>query len=255
MDAAEAAAFVGEAWAAGFPSPLRGGWPEGPAGVTSTGTASFDADEPSRAAEVTPPGRPLPPTLPARGRETRRKPPPRRCLQNPACRAARSAGCHRRGGCRRRRGAGLSVALKAMGVAHKSEAGAVKLNLRDGLSVRAAAEQIVGLGTGLYVERMVQGGVAELIVGVTHDPLFGPVMTLGSGGVMVRTPEGQRDASLALVRGRHRGCAAWAEALSAARGFRGRPRADLAAAVEAIGRIAEFALANAAGSKNSTSTR
>ncbi len=80
---------------------------------------------------------------------------------------------------------GFPVALKALGLAHKSEHGAVRLNLRDAESVRTAASELAGLGSGLYVERMVQGGVAELIVGITADPLFGPVMTVGSGGVLV----------------------------------------------------------------------
>ncbi len=81
---------------------------------------------------------------------------------------------------------GFPVALKALGIAHKSEAGAVKLNLRDATAVRAARRPPCRpLGTGLYVERMVEGGVAELIVGITRDPLFGPVMTVGSGGVLV----------------------------------------------------------------------
>ena len=39
--------------------------------------------------------------------------------------------------------------------------------------MREAANALSGLGTGLYVERMVAGGIAELIVGVTHDPILG----------------------------------------------------------------------------------
>src|SRR5690606_3023854 len=67
---------------------------------------------------------------------------------------------------------GFPVALKALGVAHKSELDAVKLNLKSGDEVRAQAEKLMALGQGLYVERMVSGAVAELIVGVTRDPVF-----------------------------------------------------------------------------------
>jgi acyl-CoA synthetase (NDP forming) len=139
---------------------------------------------------------------------------------------------------------GFPVALKALGVAHKSESGAVKLNLKDGAGVRAAAEQLVGLGSGLYVERMVEGGVAELIVGITRDPLFGPVMTVGSGGVLVELLKDS--ATLLLPASRE-------EIEAALRGlklfplldrFRGRPKADLAAAIDAMLKIAEFALAD-----------
>ena len=140
---------------------------------------------------------------------------------------------------------GFPVALKALGIAHKSEQGAVRLGLADTDAVGVAANDLAGLGSGLYVEAMVRGGVAELIVGVTRDPLFGPVMTVGAGGVLVELL--QDSATLLLP-------ASAAEIEAALRGlklfplldgFRGRPKADLAAAVEAISGIAAFALAHA----------
>ncbi len=140
---------------------------------------------------------------------------------------------------------GFPVAVKALGVAHKSEAGAVRLCLIDAASVREAAGSMAGPGSGFYVERMVAGGVAELIVGITRDPLFGPVMTLGSGGVLV---ELLKDSVTLLLP------ASPVEVEAALRnlklfplldGFRGRPKADLDAAVGAILDIAAFALDHA----------
>jgi acyl-CoA synthetase (NDP forming) len=141
---------------------------------------------------------------------------------------------------------GFPVALKALGIAHKSEHGAVRLNLRDAMAVKGAATALLHLGTGLYVERMIEGGAAELIVGVTRDPLFGPVMTVGSGGVLV---ELLKDSATLLL-------PATAEEIEAALrglklfplldGYRGRAKGDIAAAVRAIQGIAEFAAANAA---------
>src|SRR5690606_25771282 len=52
---------------------------------------------------------------------------------------------------------GFPVALKALGIAHKSEANAVRLNRRDAEDVRRAAEALTGIGTGHYVERMIEG--------------------------------------------------------------------------------------------------
>ena len=121
----------------------------------------------------------------------------------------------------------------------------MRLNLRDAASVRSAAEQLVGLGTGLYVERMVQGGVAELIVGVTRDPLFGPVMTLGTGGVLVELLKDSATLLLPASRARHRSRAARPENVSAARRLsrpaQGRPRA----AIDAIAGLADFVLEHA----------
>ncbi|MGE0500524.1 MAG: acetate--CoA ligase family protein [Rhizobiaceae bacterium] len=140
---------------------------------------------------------------------------------------------------------GFPVALKALGIAHKSEAGAVKLNLRDETAVRLSAQVLVGLGTGLYVERMVQGGVAELIVGITRDPLFGPVMTVGTGGVLVELLKDSATLLLPASRDEVDAALLGLKLFPLLDGFRGRPKADLDAAVDAILGIAAFALDHA----------
>lgn len=88
------------------------------------------------------------------------------------------------------RGLGFPVAVKALGPAlvHKTERKAVALDVRDAAGVRAAyADFTARLGvdlTGVLVQRMVPDGV-EILVGATVDPLFGPVVVCGSGGVLV----------------------------------------------------------------------
>ena len=140
---------------------------------------------------------------------------------------------------------GYPVALKALGVAHKSEAGAVKLSLRDAEAVRNVAAELLPLGAGLYVERMVQGGVAELIVGFTRDPLFGPVMTLGSGGVLVELLKDSATLLLPASRAEIEAALQGLKLFPLLDGFRGRPKADLDAAVGAIEKLAGFVLAHA----------
>jgi acetate---CoA ligase (ADP-forming) len=140
---------------------------------------------------------------------------------------------------------GYPVAMKVLGLAHKSEKGAVRLGLADEAGVRQAAAALSALGSGLYVEAMVKDAVAELIVGVTRDPLFGPVMTIGTGGVLV---ELLGDSALLLL-------PASAEEVEAAfrglrlfpllDGYRGRTRADLGAVVAAVLAIQRFAIENA----------
>jgi acetyl coenzyme A synthetase (ADP forming)-like protein len=110
---------------------------------------------------------------------------------------------------------GGQVALKAIvpGLLHKTEAGAVRLNLRGSTAVTWAAtglaRQLEAAGQrpeGFLVQRMATG-VAELLVGVVNDPTFGPVVALGAGGtsaellrdVTVRlAPLTDRDATGAL---------------------------------------------------------
>ncbi|MCP3371777.1 acetate--CoA ligase family protein [Bradyrhizobium cajani] len=140
---------------------------------------------------------------------------------------------------------GFPVALKALGVAHKSEVGGVHLNLKDTVAVMHAGQDLSRLGSALYVERMVSNGVAELIVGFTRDPILGPVMTLGTGGVTV---ELLRDIGTLLLPATRDDIEAALRALKLYRlldGYRGRPKADVDAAINTIARIAEFVRMNA----------
>ncbi len=83
------------------------------------------------------------------------------------------------------------VALKVLSpdVVHKSDAGGVKLNLKDADEVRAAFRDIVRAFPGkkvegISVQKMARPGV-EVIVGVTNDATFGPMLMFGLGGVFV----------------------------------------------------------------------
>jgi acetyl coenzyme A synthetase (ADP forming)-like protein len=107
---------------------------------------------------------------------------------------------------------GGEVALKAIApdLLHKTEAGAVRLHLTGADSVRAAAREMNEVlssrghePSGFMVQRMAQRGV-EMLVGVVHDPQFGPVVACAAGGVQVEllrdvsvriTPLSKEDAS------------------------------------------------------------
>jgi acyl-CoA synthetase (NDP forming) len=252
MDAAEAAVAVGEAWDSPVSSPIAASRPplrhtsrdisppldgveEGRGGDGGFSSPPSNGGEVARAQPETEWGSTSPDEAAAKAMLAAAGlpvPPGRRAASVTEAVAAADA-------------LGYPVALKAMGVAHKSEAGAVKLNLRDASSVAEVAAALLPLGTGLYVERMVQGGVAELIVGITRDPLFGPVMTLGSGGVLV---ELLKDSATLLLPSSPAAIEAALRGLKLfplLDGFRGRPKADLDAAVAAIAKIADFALDHA----------
>nr|WP_295470165.1 acetate--CoA ligase family protein [Mesorhizobium sp.] len=214
MDAAEAAVMVGEAWAR--PAAVAVGSVIPPSGRPERGSeANTTPDEAAAKAMLAAVGL----TVPA-GR--------RAATADEAAAASETLG--------------YPVAVKALGVAHKSETGAVKLGLRDVGSVRAAADAMTGLGTGLYVERMVTGAVAELIVGITRDPLFGPVMTVGTGGVLVELLKDSVTLLLPSSRNDIEDALRSLQMFPLLDGYRGRPKADLYAAIDAIQRIADFAL-------------
>ena len=102
---------------------------------------------------------------------------------------------------------GFPVALKILStdIVHKSDVGAVTLNLKDGPSVaRAAATMLLRIAEakpdahidGFILQPMAnRAGAHELIVGLSEDPLFGPVVLFGQGGTAV---EVVKDQALAL---------------------------------------------------------
>ena len=122
--------------------------------------------------------------------------------------------------------AGLTppYALKGLGFAHKTEAGAVRL----GLSTLEGQAEMPG-ATGYLVEEMVTGTVAELLLGLRRDPVYGLTLTLGMGGVtaelLADTVTLILPATEAQVLGALRRLRLW----PLLDGYRGRPRADVAA--------------------------
>ena len=136
---------------------------------------------------------------------------------------------------------GYPVVLKADGdIEHKTEAGAVKLDLRDEAALRAACGAMTSAKDGFLVQSMLKGGV-ELVVGIKRDPQCGPVLLVGLGGVLV---EVLRDTALALAPVGPKEARRMLESLRGYKllqGYRGAPAADLDAVCDAIARISEFA--------------
>jgi acetyl coenzyme A synthetase (ADP forming)-like protein len=137
------------------------------------------------------------------------------------------------------------VALKviAPGVIHKTEAGGVRLHLRGAEQVRAAAtemrDRLAAQGqipSGFLIQRMAKSGV-EMIVGVVHDPQFGPVVACGAGGVQV---ELLRDVSVRLTPLAREDASEMIRSLKTyplLDGFRGSPVCDVAALEDGLLRV------------------
>ena len=147
-----------------------------------------------------------------------------------------------------RAGFPVAVKLASRTIVHKTEAGGVLLNLPDAAAVRAAflalEDRLRQLGQlaamdGVVVQPMVSGGV-EVMAGVTQDPLFGPLIAFGLGGIHVEiladvcfrvTPLTDHDAAemIQSIRG--------SRLLD---GYRGHPPADRAALVDLLLRISRL---------------
>jgi acetyltransferase len=147
---------------------------------------------------------------------------------------------------------GYPVVLKISSddILHKSDAGGVKVRLGDGAAVRGAYRDVMDSARrykadarldGVLVQQMAPSG-REVIVGVSRDPQFGPVIMFGLGGVYVEVLKDVtfRVAPLTLEDAR-----AMVGEIRAARildAFRGEPRADVEALVECLTRISQLAV-------------
>jgi acyl-CoA synthetase (NDP forming) len=142
-----------------------------------------------------------------------------------------------------------AVALKAMvpGLLHKTEAGLVRLNLTGAEEVGHAATEMTSALAAMghpaptfLVQRMAQPGV-EMIVGLVHDPHFGPIVACGAGGVLVEilkdvavrlTPLAREDAT-EMVRS--------LKTYPLLEGYRGAATCDIAALEDALLRVSALA--------------
>ncbi|MBB3913701.1 acetate--CoA ligase family protein [Rhizobium fabae] len=140
---------------------------------------------------------------------------------------------------------GFPVVLKGLGIAHKTEAGAVVLNLRDPEAVSNAAAAMAS-DAGYFVERMVDAPVAELIVGATRDPVFGLSLMLGAGGILVELLEDSIILPLPATKADIHTAIARLKIAKLIYGYRGRPRGDLEAMIDTIATAADYVVMNAA---------
>lgn len=127
---------------------------------------------------------------------------------------------------------GFPVVLKGEGIAHKTEAGAVVLNLGSAGAVTEAARAMPT--EQFLVEEMVTGTVAELLVGVLRDQAHGYVLTLAAGGILTELLE---DSVSLLVPSPPEAVRAALGRLRMFRllcGYRGAPAADIEAIVSAV---------------------
>ena len=133
---------------------------------------------------------------------------------------------------------GYPVVVKtaAAGV-HKSDQGLLALNLADEQAVREAVDRI---GTPVVVQQMVVGG-AELLAGVIQDPVFGPLVAFGPGGVFAEligdaqfrlAPLTDVDADELVTTGKVGKLVA---------GYRGSPASDAAALADLLLRLSQLA--------------
>ena len=128
----------------------------------------------------------------------------------------------------------ITLKVSDVELAHKTELGAVMLNINNPLALEKACQDLFKIGSSLLIEKMVQDSVAELIVGVGLDPIFGKYIIIGSGGILVELfkesipllfPVNREDVSLALSK---------LKVFPLINGYRGNPQGDVEMIIDCV---------------------
>jgi len=128
----------------------------------------------------------------------------------------------------------LTLKVSNADLAHKTELGAVLLDINDPIVLEKACQDLFKIGPSLLLEKMVQDSVTELIIGMANDPIFGKYIIIGSGGILVELfkdtipllfPVSREDVSLALSK---------LKVFPIIKGFRNNPEGDIEAIINCV---------------------
>ncbi|MDF2678224.1 MAG: acetyl-CoA synthetase (ADP-forming), alpha and beta subunit, partial [Bacillota bacterium] len=145
----------------------------------------------------------------------------------------------------------LVMKIESADIPHKSDAGGVKLNIRSKEEVLKSFEEIMtnvknynpdAYINGILMQEMLPKGL-ELILGVKNDPLFGPMILCGLGGVFV---EIFKDVSLYPAPLNHKEALDMIKSLKGyplLTGYRGAKELDVESMADLIVKTSEFAVA------------
>ncbi|WP_226575991.1 acetate--CoA ligase family protein [Acuticoccus sediminis] len=132
---------------------------------------------------------------------------------------------------------------------HKSEAGAVRLGLKDRAAVASAVAEmraaltsnVPGAVVSGFVVAAMETGLGEAIVGLTRDPVTGPMISVGLGGVMTEIFADLAISPAPVSPGGARAMIASVKSFALLRGYRGAPEGDLEALADVVVRLSTLA--------------
>jgi acyl-CoA synthetase (NDP forming) len=135
----------------------------------------------------------------------------------------------------------VAAKIVSRDIAHKSDVGGVALGIRNLTEMTEVIRKLPGNPQQVLIQKM-ERGLAEAIVGYRDDPVVGPLVVVGAGGILaelyndvaLRLAPVDEAAALEMI--------AEVKGFAALRGYRGLPRGDLAALAQAVAAMSRMAL-------------
>ena len=138
------------------------------------------------------------------------------------------------------KGIGFPVVLKLMAedIVHKSDTGAVKLNIKNEEETANAFEELMNIPSQaeklISVQKMADEPITELIIGMTTDAQFGPALMFGIGGILVELLEDVSFRIAPITEYDAREMIKEIKGFPILDGYRGKPKADIDAIVQTL---------------------
>jgi acyl-CoA synthetase (NDP forming) len=143
---------------------------------------------------------------------------------------------------------GFPVVLKLMAedIVHKSDTGAVKLNINNEAEIAAAYDELMKIPSqsekSISVQKMAAEPITELIIGMTTDAQFGPALMFGIGGILVELLEDVSFRIAPITEYDAREQIHEIKGFPILDGYRGKPKADLDAIVNTLLKISDLVI-------------
>lgn len=143
---------------------------------------------------------------------------------------------------------GFPIVLKliAEDVVHKSDTGAVKLNIKDKDELETAFTDLMNIPTQkekkISVQKMADEPITELIIGMTTDAQFGPALMFGIGGILVELLEDVSFRIAPITEYDAKEMIHEIKGFPILDGYRGKPKADLDAIVDTLLKFSDFVI-------------
>ena len=143
---------------------------------------------------------------------------------------------------------GFPVVLKLMAedIIHKSDTGAVKLNIKNEEETANAFEELMNIPSQaeklISVQKMADEPITELIIGMTTDAQFGPALMFGIGGILVELLEDVSFRIAPITEYDAREQIHEIKGFPILDGYRGKPKADIEAIVQTLLKVSELVI-------------
>jgi acyl-CoA synthetase (NDP forming) len=138
----------------------------------------------------------------------------------------------------------VTVKVSSKSLIHKSDSGAIRVNIKDAEMLKLAVYELLQIGPKLLIEEMVEGAIAELIIGADCDPMFGKYLIIGGGGVLVELLSDSIPLLLPVERNNVLEVLSELKVYPILEGYRGHSAGDIDAVIDAVMSTVDFVNSN-----------